>query len=309
MNRTNIKFGPAILTYQGAVLYFKDGLSIDENVTLFDVNADALTGADKRTDLVEVTMTGTPVGAWKDLSVLFPWMGADMGASLHGATDSAAVVHFLDGDRFTYHNVGLRKMPDLMCAPTKTLLGEVEFVARTKNNTLASAANSLVTRDTASFTDDSFDWAEIPTLVFAMSYGDASPWDNIETKEGVTISHKTEWTPVPSANGGTLDERLSAYEATASFIPLGIAQSSIDARLATQGVASAMRGARRSEVAEDLVLSGSGVYICLRNGVLQKAAMKSGTKDIRQGALEVVSSLQLSLGQGVAQLVVDTAAP
>lgn len=307
-DRNNIKTGPAILTWDSAVLYFKDGISIDEEVSTFGVGTDAMTMEDLRVADRMATFSGTPVGAWKDLSKLYPHLSLKPGASLHGAADKAAVIHFLDEDRFTYHNVALTKMPSLFFSPTKTLLGPVEFTARTKRNVAASTANSFVTRDTAAFTDDSFDLAEILTQAYTLNWG-ADPWDAFDTLDGVEINATTQWQEIVSDSLGYLDQRLVSLEVAATFNPLAIAQASIDAKMLMQGAAGAVRGARRSGVATDFVLSATGVHVILRNAIARKAQLRSGNVAIRQGTMEAVAMLGVTAGLQVAPLYVGTAAP
>lgn len=308
MDRTLVKSGPAILTWNGATLYFKSGLTIEESVSEFNVECDAMIAPDRRVDDRVVTFSGTPVGAWKDLDVLFPWLGASPGARLFGASDKAAVVHFLDGDKYTYHNTGLTKMPNLFFSPMQTLLGPVEFEARTKKDTAASANNSLFTRTTQSFSDTSFDLAEILTLPYTLNFG-SSPWDSFDTEGGVEIIPTLQWRDIVSDKHGVVEKELTGLEVAAQFVPLGIAQSDIDAKLALQNSAYAVRGARRSGVGADFVISATGVYVELRNASLRKARLQSGRNVNRHGAVEAVASLEVATGAAVAQLFVGTEAP
>ena len=307
INRTLIKSGPAIVTWNGATVYFKDGLTIMEELKTFDVNVDTFTGTDKRRDSVVAIISGTPSGQWINLGVLYPWLSAARGARLHGASDKPAVIKFLDGDIFTYHNAGLAEMPDLFLGATKTAFdGKLTLEARTKLNTTPETANSFVTRTSGTFNDTSFSWDDIPTQVYALSWG-ADPWDSFNSRDGVKISTKLKWSDLDSDAGGVVDRELDGVEVSVSFTPLDIAQSAIDAKLAMQGTA---RGARLSALAQDFIIEGDGVYVMVRSAVAVKVPLQAGTSGKgRHGTIEAVATMAVTAGAPIAQLYVDTAAP
>lgn len=310
-DRTTIKSGPAILTWNGGSIYFKEGLTAEEGFTTFDVKTDAFAGADKRRDTLMATLKGVPSGQYTSLGVWFALLSAARGTRLHGASDKAAVIKWLDGDIWTYHNVGLAGMSDLMLSATKTIFdGPMTFEARTKNNTDPTAANSFVARTTGSFNDNTFSWDDIPTQIYTCAWGPDSPWDQFHTRDGVKLSAKPKWADLMVDALGVVDRELDDLEVTAQFTPAGIAQSALDARLAMQNSSSAARGSRISTQAEDLIITGAGVYIAMRNAAMRKLPMQSGTQGKgRFGSVELVSSLQVTDGLPVAQLLLDTEAP
>jgi hypothetical protein len=309
LNRTLIKSGPAIVTWNGATLYFKDGVSIEEERTFFDVRVDNFPGSDKHANDRVVTIKGTPAGEWESLSVLFPWLSSPAGARLFGAADKPAVVKFLDGDVFTYHNAGLAEMPALFFSPVKTLLGSITLECRNANNTEADNAASFVTRSSSAFSDTGFSFANVKTLAYSLAFG-ADPWDDFQTVDGVEIRPRVSWKEIECDNLGVVEKELMTLEVTAAFAPLGIAQADIDAKLAMQGSAASLRGARVSEtVGADFVLSASGVYVALNNAILRTAPMKAQAGMARHQRFEAVASLEITTGAQVAQLIVGTAAP
>lgn len=309
-DRTALKSGPAILTWNGGTMYFKNGLTVEEGYETFDVNADVFAGADKRRGSLLATIKGTPSGQWTSLGVWFPWLSAARGARLHGASDKTAVIKWLDGDIWTYHNAALLTMPDLMLSATKSILdGSIELECRTKNNTAPTASASFVTRTTGTFSDTSFAWTDVPTQVYTCNWG-ASPWDAFATREGIKISAKPKWSEISVDELGVVEKELDMLEVTASFDPMGIAQSDLDAKLKMQNDASAARGARLSANATDLLITGTGVYVLMRSAFARKLPMQSGTSGkARHGTMEAVSTLAVTTGAAVAQLFVGTEAP
>lgn len=305
-NRTTVKSGPAILTWNGATIYFKNGLTIEEQRADFAVEVDTFTGKDMRVEDRMATLKGVPSGQWKDLAILFPWLSSAPGARLHSASDLAAVVHFLDGDKFTYHNAALAQMPSLTFSPTKTLLGEIVLECRTKNNVLASVADSFVTRTNVAFDDTSFSFADILTQAYTLNWG-ASPWNDFHTVDGVVISSKLSWREIVADSIGVVDKMLTALEVSASFTPIGMTQAGIDAKLALQDDASAVRGASLSALADTFSLTGTGVYVELRSAFLRMESITAGRDKERHGKMEAVATQGISGGAAIAQLLVATA--
>lgn len=308
IDRTTIKSGPAIVTWNGATLYFRDGVTIEEERSTFDVSVDNFPGAEKRADDRSATIKGTPVGEWEHLSILFPWLSSPAGARLFGASDKAAVVHFTDGDRFTYHNAGLAEMPSLIFSPTKTLLGPITLECRNKNDTDPSDAAAFVTRDNTPFNNTAFAFANIKTLAYSLAFGSA-PWDDFQTVDGVEIRPRATWKEISCDNLGVIEKELTGLEVSAAFAPLGIAQADIDSKLALQGAASAVRGSSLAAVGADFILSATGVYVALKNAILTKAPMRAQAGLARHQRFEAVASLTTNAGAQVAQLTVGTAAP
>lgn len=309
-DRTTFKSGPAILTWNGGSMYFSKGLTVEEGFETFDVTVDVFPGADKRRGSQLATIKGTPSGQWTSLGVWFPWLGAARGTRMHGASDKTAVIKWLDGDIWTYHNAALLDMPDLILSSVKTIMdGSITLECRTKNNTDPTAADSFVTRTTGSFADTGFDWADVPTQVYSLAWG-ASPWDSFATREGVKIKAKVKWSDIPTDELGVIEKELDMLEVTASFTPMGIAQADLDAKLVMQNGASAARGARLSTISEDLIITGTDVYVMMRQAFMRKLPMQSGTDGKgRFGEVEAVSTLGITTGAAVAMLYVGTAAP
>jgi hypothetical protein len=308
ITRSSLKTGPAIVTFDGATVYFKDGLKLTETIETFDVNVDNYGKVDDRVKDRKVTISGTPAGEWESLSMLFPWLGAVIGSRAHGDTDRALVIHAIDGTRYTYHNATLTKMPTLKFAATETLLGEVEWTARVKDNTEPTAANALFTRDTSTFTDTSFVTANVRTQPYTLHWG-SSPWDAFATVDGVEVSFDTSWQDLMVDGYGVLDQILSDVQVSAKFKPLGITQADIDAKLLLQGAAGAAQGSSLNARGTDLVITGSSVHVILRGAAAKSMGQEFGMGKLRNGEMEVVATRTFASGVAVPLAYVGTAAP
>ncbi|MDR2463702.1 MAG: hypothetical protein LBD30_07995, partial [Verrucomicrobiales bacterium] len=143
IQRSSIKTGPAIVKYNGAVIYFKDGIEIAETVETFDSAVDNYgPKTDQRVKYRHATISGKPAGEWRDLAILWPWLNASVGVRVHGDEDKELVIHAKDGTLYTYHNAAITKMPNLKFAATATLLDQIEFTCRIKDTTEPTAANA-----------------------------------------------------------------------------------------------------------------------------------------------------------------------
>lgn len=308
IQRSTLKSGPAIVIYDGAVLYFKNGLKITEVKETFELKVDAFGKVTERVKNISATLEGVPAGEWEHLSVLFAWLASPIGTRLHGDTDKPALVHFLDGTRYTYHNVALPQMPTLTFKATETLIGSVRFICRCKDNTEPSAANSLYTRDSATFSNADFSLANVKTQRYTLAWG-SSPWNSFYTSDGVVVEFPTQWTPMEIDGYGIVDEELVDIGVMARFKPHGVSQADIDAKLALQGNANAMVGADLSANSAAFVLSGSGVYVALTAAAAKQGEQQAGTGVHRTGEMLAVATRTFAEGLPQPLAYVGTSAP
>jgi hypothetical protein len=308
ITRSTLKTGPAIVTFDSAVVYFKNGLRITETIETFPVTVDTIGKADERIRDRSVSIAGTPAGEWESLAMLYSHLALNIGDRLHGDDDDALVVHAINGDRWTYHNAALKRMPNLKFAATETLMQECEWVARVKDNTEPTAANSIFTRDTAPFTDTSLSLAAIKTQPYALEWG-ADPWDSFATAEGIDVTFATRWQPLPLDGHGIVDEILEDIEVTASFKPLGLTQAQIDTKLAIQGAAGSAQGFSLNARGDDLNIVGTDVYVRLRGVTAKVMGAEFGMGKLRNGQIQAVATRDFDTGAALPIAYVGTAAP
>ena len=307
--RSLIKTGPAIVLSAGAAYYFKTGLTIDETIETFEVAADAFGKLDERVKDRRAVIKGTPAGEWENLAQLFAHVAAPIGSRIYGdAADVPLVIHALDGTRWTYHNVALTTMPALAFGATETLLGDTEWTAITADGADPAAADSLVTRDTAAFADASFLTAKILTQRYSLSWG-AAPWDNFKTETGVKVAWNLTTADITADGLGVVDKIITGLGVTATFRPLGVAKAAIDAKLALQGAAGAAIGASLNARGQDLIISGTGVYVAIRGAAAKSAQSVFGLTSQRNGDLVAVATRTFTNGVADPLALVATAAP
>lgn len=308
IQRSTLKTGPAVVTFDGSTVYFKNGLTLTESLETFDVTADHIGKFDSRVRDRKVVIGGTPAGEWEGLTMLFPYLAAAIGTRLHGDTDRALVIHALDGTRYTYHNAALTKMPSLIFKATETLLGPVEWTARVKDNTEPTAAASLFTRDSAAFAAASFVTANVKTQPYTLNWG-AAPWDAFRTVDGVTVDFALKWQDLPVDGYGVLDQILEDLEVTAKFRPLGVTQAAIDAKLLLQNDAGAALGSSLNARGTDLVITGSDVHVIVRGAAARGFGQEFGMGKLRNGEMDVVATRTFDAGVALPLAYVGTEAP
>ncbi len=184
--------------------------------------------------------------------------------TLRYVVQKALVILGADGTRITLHNVALTKMPSINAKSKETLWGDVEFEAFPKNGVDRTTANSVMTVDTAAFSDTGFDPAEIITQPYALTWG-AAPWAAIYTKSGITIEPSLNLAAVEDDASGIISRRITSLGFTAKAQPMGIDFASLLTKLNLQG-AGAVRG--RSLAGDDLDISGTDVFMRLNKAAL-----------------------------------------
>lgn len=179
--------------------------------------------------------------------------------TLSFVVQKALVILGVDGTRITLHNAAVTKMPTINGKSQESLWGDVEFECFAKNGVDRTTANSVLTEDTAAFTDAGFDPADIITQPYSLTWGGA-PWAGIYTKSGITIEPSLDLAAVEDDASGILTRRISKIGFTAKAQPQGIDFAALRAALNIDG-AGAIRG--RSLAGSDLNIEGTGVYMRL----------------------------------------------
>lgn len=186
-----------------------------------------------------------------------------------------------DGERVTFHNAAISKMPDVNFKSLATLWGSVEFQSFPKNGVPWSTANSFYTIDTAAFEDTGFDPADIITQPYAFTWGGA-PWASLYTKDGITVSTSLSLEPITDDASGVITQRIGSLGFSAKAQPMGPGLSDFLSALTLQG-AGAVRG--RSLAGANLNIVGTGVYARLYAAALTGGPANWSSKNDRMGEL------------------------
>lgn len=303
---TAVQRGPALVTFGGATFYAKDGIRVSaplQNTKLQSDNWGNLHAI--REDAMHV-VSFTPVGEWENLTVLFPYDVSDIGAGIF--TGSAElVIHWKTGQKRTYHNVALTKMPDIILSAGKTLFGGVEFVCLTDAGTEIGASNSLYTDAALSYPGDStFSESAVKTACYTVTHADFNP-TTLVTEGGVVVSFDLAFLDEKADCEGTYDKVLTNLGVKATVTPL----THTKANIGLVDGSGRKRGENISQGAETLTVvnAAAGVYVYVYGAQatdIQYAA-GNGTRHIGQITLEAVKSFTAGVPDPL--YYVGTAAP
>ena len=189
VTRTTLLGGPASATFGGQTFFAQDGILITPALELEAVDSDAQGILDATaTGLTPMTIRFTPMAPFAELLALYPFLAGEPGASLFGGVDTPLVLVAANGVRLTFAAVAITQMPDLTLTTRGVVAGAVTFVALGARTLPITAANRLVTVDTAAVPVPS----NVPPQLsddFKITWGGADnlPWVNLRAMDGVTV--------------------------------------------------------------------------------------------------------------------------
>lgn len=298
MDRTAIITGPAFIEFDGGKFYSKGDIQTGIDIDTFDIMTSAHGKVDERTENVNAKLSFEPIGEWEHLGVLWPYGSTVVGASLLTGTDKPLKIHALDGTLYTFKASAVTRMPTITCSATKTLIGAVEFTCVRSNNTAWSGVDSFFTITPAGASpEDALVPANIKTQPYTVAWGSTPPWNSIDTAEGVEVDFNLGITPISTDSVGIVDLRFQQLGVMAKLIPLGPTEAEILTALKIQGVGAA-RGRSLLASAEDLVISGTGVTVTVKNAQLKSGGYRFGATTIRNGELGFVATKKFTAGVG-----------
>jgi len=240
VTRTTLLSGPAAATFGGHTFFARDGILVTPALELEAVDSDAQGALDATASFAPVTIKFTPSAPFADLIALLPYTMGSPGMSLFGAADMPLVLVAANGVRLTFSAVAITQMPDLTLTSSGSVAGAVTFLALGARALPITAANRLVTIDTAEF-------PALPTTPpqladdFQITWGaggtGSTPWVNLRARDGVRVHFAMKTSPVMSAANALLDLTLESLAVTVSFAPAvgGIAETDVFQGLQVQG--------------------------------------------------------------------------
>lgn len=295
IDRATLYEGPAIVQMGGETFYSKDDVKVDVYFETNPINSSAYGKVDERVKNIEAKISFTPVGQWTSgaLAILYPHTNPSTGASLLGASDVPVTVHPLNGKEKIVFTAGcVTKMPDLDLNSMDAPFGEMEISCGLKNSGARSAADALYTLTaTASFTDTSFDAAEIPTPFYTCGWG-STPFDSFVAEKGVKVKFAMKTTPREISGYGVVDWRLAGLDVSVLLSPVGLTAAQVLARIKLQNTGAAI-GVSLAANGSDLTIVGSGTgspTITVKGAALRKVPQLYGQTVPRHGELEFIAT-------------------
>jgi hypothetical protein len=290
--RGNILTGPGTLLYgTGPTLFSQENIEASCNPETWRPQISTHgQGAPRISDAI-AEITFTPAGQISAdlLTLLFPaaFRNPSVGSRVFPASDTALLVHGIDGSKLTFPNAALTKMPDLVLSPKATAFGQAAFTALVKDNTARTATGAFFSSTTGAWSE-TFDEG----LVVAVPY--AGAWNSIDipTEDGWRVSFEVQTEPIYVAGIGTVDYRITGVTARASCVPVGISASALLTQLRPEGLAlgSTLRQS------EDLVITGEvgGLLVTLKDAALLTGGSRWGASVLRSNEIGFEASREFS---------------
>jgi hypothetical protein len=303
ITRTTLLSGPAAAIFNGHTFFAQSGILVTPALEIDAVDSDSQGVIDATATGVPMTIKFAPNAPFADLLALYPYTMGAPGMSLFGATDTPLVLIASNGVRLTFSAVAIVQMPDLALSSSGATAGAVTFLARGARALPMTAANRLLTIDTAAF-------PALPSTPpqlsddFEITWGGA-PWLNLQALDGVAVKFAMKTTAVMSAANGLLDLTLAALAVTASFVPGtpgGLAEADVFAGLQVQG-ADALPGRALSATAQTLDVAGEHLWLRLPLAQLTAAPLTYDATHPRVGALVFTAERALLGTENPAQVL------
>jgi hypothetical protein len=278
--------GPAAATFGGHTFFARDGILVTPALEVEAVDSDAQGVLDATASYAPVTIKFTPSALFADLIALYPYLSGTPGTSLFGSADVPLVLVAANGVRLTFSAVAITQMPDLTLTSSGSAAGAVTFLALGARSLPITAANRLVTIDTAEF-------PALPTTPpqladdFEITWGGtgSGPWAKLRAMDGVRVRFAMKTRPVMSAANALLDLTLDALAVEARFVPgtpSGPAETDVFAALQVQG---ALPGRLLSEGAQTLDVAGGHLWLSLPLAQLTRGGLEFDAAHPRVGEL------------------------
>lgn len=307
IDRNTIITGPALVTFGGQTFWSKGDVTLEPNNAKFDVTTSRFGKVDSRYQDKRIDVTFEPDGRFTAALalVLWPYASADIGASIYGATDSALVVHGRDGVKITVHNAALTEMPSIRLGVSQTIQGNVKFTGLCALDTDPTNAAAYYTIASAAYPGDT-GWAssDILTRSFASAWG-AAPWDSFMTEGGWEISFALQLAEQKADGVGTQDMTIQGLDVTAKAIPVGPTMANVmDAMGSTGALGSSLAAS-----GEDLVITGTGIYVAVYQASLTDTDMKWGSTAKRLGQTTWQANRLVTGGVAQDLFYISTAGP
>lgn len=292
--RASVIRGPAIITFASVTMYTESDIVLTPGLSTAPVNTSFFGSVDDIDLDAIVSVQFTPAGVWAYKTALLLNATRAIGSDIYGS-DATCVIHALNGDKITLKAAALRQLPQLRFAVGQQLYGPATITGIRADNTAWSTAESLYKTETAAFSDTSFDPANIVMQTYSIVWGVAAPWSAVTTDVGATVDFSMQLTPVVTDDSGTIGETFGGISAVARFRPLNATGANVLDLLRLQYTGAA-RGARRSALKANLVISGTGVSFTLNNAHPISGGVNFGSTAIRPGEVAFGTSRSFTTG-------------
>lgn len=298
------------MTFNSQVLYSKGDVVITHTMETTPVVTSRFGQVDERVDRVMDMIDFEPDGRFiaAQLPYLYPHATTVIGASIFGA-DQTLTINSVDGQQRIYKAAAVLKMPQLRFGRKLTMMGPMQFGCIYAVASAPTTANSLYTDSTVSYPGDTgYNASDILTQVYALSWGATSPWDAFGSKDGVTVDFTLQAVQDETESHGVFDYIFQGLVVSAKLEPDGPTPLQVEAAMKRQGSGAALGRSLQGD-ANDLIITGTGVYFKMTEAALVGFASRFGNTVRRMGPVEFRATRTVTSGVANALFLLDDAAP
>jgi hypothetical protein len=289
VTRSTLAGGPAHITYGGATAHLAADSKVDIVPSNEVIKSSMYGNVDEAAADLILRCTGQPL-TYENLSVWFPYLTLVLGQIYPTGTDTPLVYLSNNGDVVTVRSAVITKMPDIVLGVADPILGDIEFAGIIGDGMDPETANSYYTLTTGqTYVAPSLDKTKIPRQKYTAAWGTVTGFTSFQALDKWTISWELDLQAV-KVQGRTVAYKLMAIRALAKCIPVGPTASQIDAALKYQGT-GATHGHKIGGTGVDLVITGTGVSVTIKNAALKTAGFVFGAQTLRNGEIGFVSTV------------------
>ncbi len=307
LDRALLVGGPAKLTFNSATFHSKEDIKPKFMVDWKEVDTSLFGLIDKSATDARIV---TPVrlwGAWENLTTLFPsallaptYIGTRINTSVD--TANSLVLHSTNTDRYTFPNSVLTKLPNLHLGLDDSIFAaDAEFTSLIANTKNPEDAGAYYTQDTAAYTDTTFAKTNYKQQRYSSAWSGITGFTSFQTRDGWDIEWDLKLEPDHVDGLGTVGFIFLGLVVRAKCIPVEPTSGNLLAAARFQGFAL---GRLLSTGSADLVITGSGVSVTLKNAGLTESALAFGGKPLRNGELVWETTVGFTTGAPAARAVV-----
>lgn len=293
--RTSIIRGPAIVQFNSQTFYAKDGVRLSTNLDTFEIMTSTGGKEDERVSNRQVEVTFTPAGEAEALTTLWPYGATSIGTSIYTGTDKPLVIWTLAGQKIEFKAAAITKMPDIILAATKTMIGDVTFTCIGADNVAWTTNNSFFEITSSAFPSGVFDVTKVLTQPYKGVWGASSPWSDFQTKEGFVVGFNLSLSQVETDTDGLVDMTMQKLDVNARCAPVGVTESQLLVAMGLQNTGNS-RGRSLSAGGADLVISpvapsaGSIITVTINQAQFKQSQQDFDPTNLRVGNVEFVAT-------------------
>lgn len=287
--------GPAVVSYNGYDYFTQGNVVIDYNYETWNPATAAFGKLGERLKTKMAQVSFTPAGMYTAATAAKYWPNniANIGQSIFTAAALPVAVSPLTGNKVTFARGGIVRYPALQLSPLATMWKEMSILCL-GDPALSMTNVAWIQAIAATAVPTTFDETKVLspryTATLGAVFAAAEPDD-----EGFSIEPVFETKSMTLANYGRVDEIITSLGMRAKFKPLSLTEAQIATLIKLQDAAAALPGDSIG-TADDLVITGTGLSLTLKQMGAMDASLLYASGEWRQGEVAFVNKVKFTAG-------------